>query len=130
MTKYVELLKKDLLEKGMISENLPDFINTNGISKIKFKELKKSGKYSSPITINIMKDDGGDRIISLPNPVSYQQLVKTMFSSEKMIKKVIEKIEKNKFSHSKIISDIDQLFDMPIKKINLIFLEVEEKRCF
>ena len=37
----LKLLKSDLLENGMVSEVLPEYINTNGLSNIKFRGVSK-----------------------------------------------------------------------------------------
>ena len=110
----VDLLKKDLLENGMVSEVLPSYFNTNGLSKISFKELVKKDRDCSPITFRLLKKDGGTRMMYLPNPIVYQQCINIIFKNKDMVLKVIDKIENNKYSQSKIIGE-DYLFDIPIK---------------
>lgn len=126
---YLKQVKTDLLENGMVAEVLPQYINTNEISKVKFKELNKSNRSSSPITINLLKNDGGNRVISLPNPVSYQQLIVTIFKKPDIFEKVIEKIQKNEFSHSKILND-DKTFNIPIKGIKSNFANSRREKMF
>ena len=78
----IKLLKADLLENGMSSDIFPQYINTKGLSNIKYKSIKENDRESSPATINLLKNDGGNRIIYLPNPISYQQCITEIFKNE------------------------------------------------
>ena len=123
-------LKVDLLENGMINEVFPKYINTNGLSKIKFGSIKNNGnKGSSPATINLLKNDGNNRIISIPNPVSYFQLVNDIFEKEKILEELVEKIQNNKFSHSKILTD-DNEFNIPIKGFKSNYEKSRREKMF
>ena len=126
---YIKSLKKDLLENGLVSEALPEYLNSKGLSNISFKELTKSNRDSSPMTINLSKKDGGNRTIYLPNPVSYQQCVNTVFKDKNILEKIINKIENNRFSHSKILWE-DGLFNIPIKGNNSKYIDSKRDKMF
>lgn len=124
----LKLLKGDLLENGMVSEVLPEYINTNGLSNIKFRGVsKKIG--ASAMTVNLLKNDGGNRVICLPNPILYQQCIETIFNKKEMFLDVINKIEKNEYSHSKILAE-DNLFNIPIKNNKSKYMESLREKMY
>lgn len=124
----VKALKLDLLDYGMVSEIFPKYISTQGLSKFnqKTKKIKKS---SVPIKIYIPKDDGGIRNIYLPNPVTYINFVNTLFNDNKIINNILEKIEINPYSHSKLIYD-DNLFNIPIKEHKSNYIKSQNEKMF
>lgn len=65
----IKALKRDLIDYGMVSEIFPEYISTEGLSRIT-KKVNKINKESIPLKIYVPKDDGGLRNIYLPNPVS------------------------------------------------------------
>ncbi len=71
---------------------------------------------------DLLENDGNNRIMYFPNPVSYQYCVSTIFEDKNSFEKILDKIEKNKFSHSKILAD-DKLFNIPIKGYRSKYLE-------
>lgn len=112
---YAELLENDLLEYGMVSDVFPKYFNSNGLSRIKFRKMAETKCATSPMGINLLKPDGNNRVISLPNPISYQQCVRIIFEDTNCFKMVLDKIKNNPYSHSKIIAE-DMLFNIPIKE--------------
>lgn len=107
-------LKIDLLEHGMVSEHFPFFINSKGISNIHFNHKEE---HSVPCEIFMKKDSGGDRVISLPNPVSYQILVNHIFSDPDVLTNIFDKIEGNDFSNSNILEESGDMFRMPVNDV-------------
>lgn len=113
-----KILYDELLKIGMVYENLPVYINTRDLDNKFVESIKSNIKGSSPITIKMRKRDGGNRIISIPNPVSYQILVRHIFSNKKIFLNILNKIESNEFSFSKVLNKDDLSWNMPFKDLN------------
>ena len=122
----IKALKLDLLDYGMVSEIFPEYISTAGLSKI-IKKVDKINKESIPLKIYIPKDDGGLRNIYLPNPVSYINLVNTLFNDNKIIDNLVQKIENNPYSHSKLLYE-DNLFNIPIKEHRSNYIKSQNEK--
>jgi hypothetical protein len=122
----IKALKMDLLDYGMVSEIFPEYISTEGLSKIT-KKVDTINKESIPLKIYIPKDDGGIRNIYLPNPVSYINLVNTLFNENKIIDDLLQKIENNPYSHSKLLYD-DHLFNIPIKEHKSNYMKSQNEK--
>ncbi len=122
----IKALKMDLADYGMVSEIFPEYISTEGLSKIT-KKVDKINKESIPLKIYIPKDDGGLRNIYLPNPVSYINLVNTLFNENTIIDSLIQKIENNPYSHSKLLYE-DNLFNIPIKEHRSNYIKSQNEK--
>lgn len=123
-----KLLKEDLLDNGMVAEVLPKYITTMGISQLCIIPKLSISKDTEPATINLPKTDGNVRQIYLPNPVAYIEAV-DMLCNSNIFEKILTKIEKNKFSHSKLIYD-DGLFNIPAKNHSSKFAESQREKMF
>lgn len=121
-------LKKDLLDNGLVVESLPKYITSVGLSDNILKPKPVLSKPTEPITINLPKNDGGIRQLSLPNPVAYIDVIDSLCSS-KSFENILSKIEKNIFSHSKLIYD-DGMFNIPSKNHRSKFAESQREKMF
>lgn len=88
----IKALKLDLLDYGMVSEIFPAYISSQGLSKFN-RKVETIKEDSVPLKIYIPKDDGGIRNIYLPNPVTYINLVNTLFNDNKIINTIIKKLK-------------------------------------
>lgn len=121
-------LKKDLLDNGLVVEALPKYITSVGLSDNILKPKPVLSKPTEPITINLPKNDGGIRQLSLPNPVAYIDVIDSLCGS-KSFENILNKIEKNIFSHSKLIYD-DGMFNIPLKNHRSKFAESQRDKMF
>lgn len=124
----IKKLKNDLLDYGLISETFPKYISSSGISKFNFTRPPSIDTSSSPSFINLPKEDGGQRQIYIPNPVSYRNLINSMFSNADIFLKIIEKIENNTYSHSKVINYELELFNIPVKEYKSNFVSSQREK--